>query len=66
MRESARQLTFEDLPLAMLMRKDKNNKEATADDAPFKPDSSMHASAAVTSRTESEGCCHSRTKSAAP
>ena len=55
MRESARQLTFED---RMLMRTEKRKNKATADDAPLKPDTSMHASAAVTSHTDSLGCCH--------
>ena len=52
LRESARQLTV-DLLLAMLLPKGKNKKKATADDAPLKPDTSTHASAAVTIRTES-------------
>jgi len=65
LRESAHQLTFEDLLLAMLLRKDKNKKKAMADDAPLKPDTSTHASAAATSRTESLGCCHPR-KAAQP
>ena len=65
LRESARQLTFEDRLLAMLMRADEKRKQATACDAPCKPDTSMHASAALTSRTVSLGCCHSQS-SAAP
>ena len=66
MREGARQLTFEDLLLAMLIRKTKNTKKATADDAPLKRETSTHASAAVTSNTESLGVLSFTQGSAAP
>ena len=65
LRESARQLTFEDRLLAMLTRTEKRKKKPMADDASCNPDTSMRASAAVTSRTVSAGCCHSR-KAAQP
>ena len=60
LRESARQLTFQGRLLAMLTRTEKRNKKATADDAPFRPGTSMRASAAVPSRSASVWRCHSR------